>query len=431
MVLFKQFEILVTFGSLCLTKSVIAGKPDDLNLFPILAPSPAIVWLEIPPMNNITLPCSTVKKVPHLSYSWEKNGDTLNVKSNPRIISSKENGTITIVSPTEEDVGRYQCFVEQNLRVATSAMINIYDTYLDISEYIEDHITTDKEPVLMVCPVGSNPNPIFQWKVRDAKEHKNYTDIVKEHIIMPDGGLWLFNVTKEDALKNISYVCFVTSKISNKTGLAAEHFIVEVEDNDKGNKYLEKMYTSENVFAEVGKIIKLYCIYSGSPLPNVTWMKDNKRILNSTSRITIDNKNRGQVLIINDVNVEDEGTYTCIVRNKVNAPRRHQIEVIVVMAPTIENIGPVTEVIEGTAVTITFSINARPEPIVLWTLDAQPLFEESSDMELTTIFLEGEPTRSHLTIKNVTQGHTGYYGCKAYNVYGEMYLETLLYVMSI
>ncbi|XP_013164622.1 PREDICTED: hemolin-like isoform X3 [Papilio xuthus] len=413
-----------------LIDSVIAGKPDDLDLLPILAPPPAIVWLMIPPVNNITLPCSTVKKVPHLSYSWEKNGDILNVKSNPRIISNKENGTITILNPTEEDIGRYQCFVEQNLRVATSTMINVYDTYLDISEYIEDHIALDKEPVLLDCPVESNPNPMFEWKIKDKKKVNNYTDVIKEHIVMPDGGLWLFNVTKEDALKNISYNCFVTSKVSNKTGLAAEHFIVEVQDNNKGNKYLEKIYTSENIFAEVGKVIKLYCIYSGSPSPNVTWMKDSKRILNSTSRITIDNKNRGQVLIINDVKVEDEGTYTCIVRNKVNSPRRHQIEVIVVMAPTFENIDPVIKVFEGTAVTITFDINARPEPIVLWTLDAQPLFEESTDMELTTIYLEGEPTKSHLTLKNVTQGQTGYYGCKAYNVYGEMYVETLLYVMS-
>ncbi|KPJ01312.1 Zinc finger protein 26 [Papilio xuthus] len=50
-----------------LIDSVIAGKPDDLDLLPILAPPPAIVWLMIPPVNNITLPCSTVKKVPHLS----------------------------------------------------------------------------------------------------------------------------------------------------------------------------------------------------------------------------------------------------------------------------------------------------------------------------------------------------------------------------
>lgn len=100
------------------------------------------------------------------------------------------------------------------------------------------------------------------------------------------------------------------------------------------------------------------------------------------------------------------------------------------VGPTFESIEPVTKVLEGTAATITFSIKAIPEPIILWTVDAQPLFEETADMDLTTIFLEGEATKTHLMIKNATQGHTGYYGCKAYNVYGEMYMETLLYVMS-
>lgn len=142
-------------------------------------------------------------------------------------------------------------------------MINVYDTYIDVTEYIEDHTAIDKEPVLLDCPAEYNPNPIFEWKIKDTKDPNNFTDITKEHIVVLNGGLWLFNVTKEDAFKNISYVCFVTSKVNNNSVLAAEHLITEVDDNEMGSKYLEELYISGDMVAEVGKNIKLYCIYSG------------------------------------------------------------------------------------------------------------------------------------------------------------------------
>ena len=57
----------------------------------------------------------------------------------------------------------------------------------------------------------------------------------------------------------------------------------------------------------------------GNPLADVTWFKDNKKIGRTGKE--------QQVLALSDVNRKDNGTYTCVAQNHVNATDEKSIEV--------------------------------------------------------------------------------------------------------
>ena len=65
----------------------------------------------------------------------------------------------------------------------------------------------------------------------------------------------------------------------------------------------------------VGDDILLECCVDGTPLPDVEWWKDEKRI-SPNERISISTKNDFMfVLTINDTTAEDGGVYTCLASN--------------------------------------------------------------------------------------------------------------------
>lgn len=52
--------------------------------------------------------------------------------------------------------------------------------------------------------------------------------------------------------------------------------------------------------------LKLYCNSTGNPSPNITWVKDDRGVINT-----------GEALYIKHVKKSDEGTYVCVASNKV------------------------------------------------------------------------------------------------------------------
>lgn len=76
----------------------------------------------------------------------------------------------------------------------------------------------------------------------------------------------------------------------------------------------------------VGSSIRLKCVASGNPRPDITWLKDNKPL---TPQEIGENKKKKWTLNLKNLKPEDSGKYTCRVFNKVGEINAtYKVEVI-------------------------------------------------------------------------------------------------------
>lgn len=80
----------------------------------------------------------------------------------------------------------------------------------------------------------------------------------------------------------------------------------------------------------LGKKVKLYCIFGGTPLPEIVWMKNGVRI-KPNDRVT--HENYGKSLLIKNLVFEDEAIYTCEASNGVGLATSHSIDLKILAAP--------------------------------------------------------------------------------------------------
>ena len=75
--------------------------------------------------------------------------------------------------------------------------------------------------------------------------------------------------------------------------------------------------------------MKLWCIYGGTPLPEIRWRKQGGAL--PWGRTTFDNY--GKTLVIKHVDFADAGDYTCEASNGVGLAKSHSIELKVLAKP--------------------------------------------------------------------------------------------------
>uniref|UniRef100_A0A3Q2QZY3 IgLON family member 5 n=1 Tax=Fundulus heteroclitus TaxID=8078 RepID=A0A3Q2QZY3_FUNHE len=148
------------------------------------------------------------------------------------------------------------------------------------------------------------------------------------------------------------------------------------------------------------------------------WSLDKRVTLVNTS-------NREFSILIDKVQVADEGPYTCTFQAN-NKPRITHVYLIVQVPARIVNISKSVSLNEGESVTLYCLAVGRPEPTVTWRnqkckifilvfllLDPDILLENDN-----TLRIKNEKTRSLLLFTNVTEKHFGNYTCFASNRLG-------------
>ena len=84
------------------------------------------------------------------------------------------------------------------------------------------------------------------------------------------------------------------------------------------NPYIVSRPPNEIQVANVGDSVKLNCSARGSPLPNVKWFKDGRRVI--SSMVMHDGKYLLKTeFVIHRFKPSDTGTYTCLFHNDKNA----------------------------------------------------------------------------------------------------------------
>lgn len=207
-----------------------------------------------------------IKPVYVNSFHWEKNGKPFDLNGGKDITFRPHEGTLIFKKPKETDEGLYQCFATSDEGVASSRVVSVKRTFVDIPKYtLKKHRPVEGRPFKLDCGVTkAYPQPKIEW-FRQGKDGK-IVDIKEKRLLeSPEGTLYFTNVTKQDVDKDLKYVCLVETPASDEKLVAAEHIIEDLTlTKEPKTGELTPQYLSKDLTAKTGDVTMMYCIYGGT-----------------------------------------------------------------------------------------------------------------------------------------------------------------------
>ncbi|XP_050669653.1 neuroglian [Leptidea sinapis] len=367
---------------------------------------------------------------PAPKYRWIKNGKPFEYTSyDNRISQQPGRGTLVVSRPRDEDLGQYQCFAYNEWGTATSNSVFVRKAELNSFKDTDGPQTmiTAQEglPFKLTCnPPDGHPSPNVYWMLQ-GEQGQLKTINNSRMTLDPEGNLWFSNVTRYDASVDYAYTCAAKSvfrneyKLGNKVYLQVQQTGISPTSNKQEP---ERQYTTRRVEkAWRGKKVELYCIYGGTPLPQVVWKKDGRTIL-SSQRITQDNY--GKTLVVKRAGYEDQGTYTCEVSNGVGQAQSYSIQLNVEAAPFFIEEPQFQNLAEGEQAVIRCRAGGTPEPLIQWVHNGKPIEQAEPNPRR-------QVSADSIVISDLIKKDTGNYGCNATNSNGYVYKDIYINVQSI
>lgn len=361
-------------------------------------------------------------------YRWIKNGKRFDWQAyDDRMSQQPGRGTLVITSPRDEDLGQYQCFAENEHGIATSNSVFVRKAELNTfkDELAKTVTANEGDPFKLQCqPPDGWPKPNVYWLIQTTEG--SIKSINNSRMTLdPEGNLWFSNVTRYDASVDFYYVCAATSVFRNeyKLGNRVLLDVVQTGISPTQNRYqpTRQYVTRKNEVALRGKKVELYCIFGGTPLPQIIWTKDGRPI-QWGDRIT--QGNYGKSLIIRHATFEDRGSYTCDSSNGVGNAQSYSISLDVLAVPYFTVEPEIQNAAEDETVEFRCEASGVPEPVIKWIHNGKPISESPPNSRRTV-------SSNSIVISRLNAKDTGNYGCNATNSLGYVYKDVYLNVLAL
>lgn len=260
--------------------------------------------------------------------------------------------------------------------------------------------TVEGKDIKLTCKISGKPTPTIEWfrdddKVKPDKRIKIDYDgtesiLLIKKTILDDEGL---------------YKCVATN--DNGTVSTSAELLV---DEQKVNIVIEE--DLKDVTAAVGKEAKFDVRVSGSPKPEVDWVRNDK-VIEDVGRYLLVDEEEGEghfSLVIDDIQPEDAGLYKCIIINETGEVETKANLVVEddSSAPQFDKDSEsLITVPEGKSFELKAQVSGKPIPDIEWYKDDKPV-KESKNVEI-----KAKDSQFKLIVVNVTQNDTGKYKCVA------------------
>uniref|UniRef100_A0A8C0FG53 Contactin 6 n=1 Tax=Bubo bubo TaxID=30461 RepID=A0A8C0FG53_BUBBB len=244
------------------------------------------------------------KGKPSPSYSWLKNGQPLTSEERIQI----ENGTLIIPVLNMSDSGLYQCVAENKYdTIYANAELRVIAAAPDFSKNPVKKMSVVQVggEVTIGCKPSASPRAVISWRKGSEVLRQN-----KRVILLEDGSLKLYNITKSDAGV---YTCIAT----NQFGVA----------RNSGNLIVKERTVitipPSNMDVTVGESIVLPCQVSHDPSIDVvfTWSFNGNRIDFNREIHHFERIGRESVgdLMIRNIQLHHSGKYVCVVQTTLDS----------------------------------------------------------------------------------------------------------------
>ncbi|XP_078379812.1 hemicentin-1-like isoform X12 [Oculina patagonica] len=312
----------------------------------------------------VSLMCATVANPAAHIYHFYLNNN---------LIGNSSSGVLNITVKAD---GVYTCVPINMVGTGDNATVSVTAVVAPFAEIIPQVVTViEGGNFTLTCNVSGVPSPSILW-----------TQIGSSKVLSQNSTLTVMNVSKPGTPDNmIQYQCSASNGVEKRASVTINitvHFVPEILQAPSSTSLLE------------GNNATLLCRVTGSPLPNITWIKTgDNRTLSTSETLHLENLTR----------VDDKTEYRCIAKNSIGSAEA--LAVVTVQYPSLFESSPVHQVVlEGSNLTLHCNATGNPTPNITWTKDGS-----------STVLHQGETFR----IANIQRQAAGDYKCTAWNGVGE------------
>ncbi|XP_044043065.1 obscurin-like protein 1a [Siniperca chuatsi] len=318
-----------------------------------------------------TLECEFSRQ--NIEVRWLKNGKELKPGQNCRIYSMGRKRFCQMMQCSRADSGTYTCDTGE---INTSCSLEVYEHKLEIAQDLEDLYIQEDQNAVFMCEV-SLEDVTGEWykdghKIRPTSTIKIRTEGTKHFLLM-------CNVKAEDA----GEIRFVARDVESTAYLEVEELPVFIVKPLRDRTALEKH-----------RVI-LECTVS-SPRCSATWYKGREELVPS-DRMEILADGCSFKLVIQQVAVEDEGTYSIEVGEHTSKAKLMVEAQALVMVKELED----EEVTEPEPASFQCEVSVTINKPPIWTLNGETLQTGPS------VRLENHGTVHKLTLKKTSVDMSG------------------------
>ncbi|CAK8691082.1 unnamed protein product [Clavelina lepadiformis] len=350
----------------------------------------------------VTMLCD-VDAFPSPVITWYKDSRPLLMKPGTRL--SQDNTRLDVSWAQEQDTGMYHCEavnVAGKRRKYFRLSVHVVPTISGPPFTRLEHVVGDK--IHMMCDHDGIPRPVVSWT-------KNDLDLSAGALVQSEGRI----LTIQSA--QVDHTGIFKCNASNVAGSDVKVYDLTVLDPPTilGSDVIE------TVMINKGETMTLECVVTGTPEPDVVWLKNRRPILKYFDKA--EPSDDGRFLVVEDAGVEDAGKYSCHATNDAGvADKRFRVEVRV--PPSIRDSDEVEHrwVIRGNNISLSCDADAVPPPTMQWLVNGAPLD--------STPRVRTQSAGRILFVSLAKDEDAAMYTCVASNVAGDSHRDIQLDVYS-
>ncbi|KAL1775484.1 hemicentin-1 isoform X4 [Sigmodon hispidus] len=358
---------------------------------PIIQPQPS--ELDVILNNPILLPCEATG-IPSPFITWQREG--INVIASGKSLAVLPNGSLQISRAVRDDAGTYMCVAQNPAGTALGKIKLNVQVPPAINSHQKEYVVAEDKPVSLLCEAEGFPPPDITWH----KDGHALTESVRRHILN-SGALQIAFAQPDDAGQ---YTC-IAANVAGSSSVSAT-LTVHVPPRIQST---EAHYTANENSQAV-----LPCVADGIPTPTIHWEKDSVLMANLLGKYSA--QPNGE-LILENVMLEDSGTYTCVAKN-VAGEDTHAVTLTVHSLPTFTELPGDLSLNKGEQLRLSCKATGIPLPKLTWTFNNN----------IIPAHFDSVNGHSELVIEKVSTEDSGTYVCTAENSVGFVKAIGFVYV---